>query len=60
MTTRKHIVQIHLVENSKVDLAKAKMEKEFDTKSDAQAWVKYYNNLGVDLRKSSVARIVKR
>lgn len=43
MTTYKHIVQIHPVENGEPNLYKVKSEKEFDTLEGAQKCVKDYN-----------------
>ena len=43
MTTYKHIVQVHPVENGEPNLYKVKQEKEYDTKNGALAAVMDYN-----------------
>ena len=45
MTKYVHIVQVHPVENGKVNLSKVKEEKEFGTKVDADFAVFTYNQL---------------
>lgn len=43
MTTYKHIVQVHPVENGLPNLAKVKQEREYDTKNGALAAMMDYN-----------------
>ena len=43
MTTYKHIVQVHPVENGKPNLYKVIAECEFDTENDAKLWIGLYN-----------------
>lgn len=43
MTTYKHIVQVHPVENSEPNLHKVKWEKEFDTKELADWYINTAN-----------------
>ena len=43
MTKYFHIVQVHPIENGLPNLHKVKMEKEFDTKADAEYWIETFN-----------------
>ena len=43
MTTYKHIVQVHPVENGEPNLNKVRDEQEFDTLEEAQKCVEDYN-----------------
>ena len=43
MTTYKHIVQVHPVENGKPNLYKVKTEREFDTELDAEGFIEDFN-----------------
>jgi len=38
-----HIVYVHPVENGEPNLYKVKMEREFETKAGADAWIKIFN-----------------
>ena len=40
-----HIVQVHPVENGEPNLYKVKEEKEFETKAQADAWMKIFNDI---------------
>lgn len=39
-----HIVQVHPVENGEPNLHKVKVEREFETKAGADAWIKIFND----------------
>jgi hypothetical protein len=43
MTTYRHIVQVHPVENGEVNLSKVRKEKEFDSKEEADFYINGYN-----------------
>ena len=43
MTTYKHIVQVHPVENGLPNLYKVKTEREFVTKELAEYWIELFN-----------------
>ena len=45
MTTYKHIVQVHPVENGEPNLYKVRLEREFETKQQADAWAKIINDI---------------
>ena len=45
MTKYVHIVQVHPVENSEPNLHKVNVEKEFDTKEQADWFVGYFNGM---------------
>ena len=45
MTTYKHIVQVHPVENGEPNLHKVKEEREYETKAAADAWIKIFNDI---------------
>ncbi len=40
-----HIVQVHPVENGEPNLYKVKNEMEFETKAQADAWMKIFNDI---------------
>lgn len=44
MTKYVHIVQVHPVELGEPNLHKVKMEREFETKAGADAWIKIFND----------------
>lgn len=44
MTTHRHIVQVHPVENGVPNSYKVMHEAESDTKKEAEAFVQWYNN----------------
>jgi hypothetical protein len=58
MTKYVHIVQVHPVELGKPNLSKVKAEREFATVELANAFVKYYNHLGAQLRRDYGAKHV--
>lgn len=45
MTKYVHIVQVHPVENGEPNLYKVKDEMEFETKTQADAWIKIFNDI---------------
>ena len=45
MTRYVHIVQVHPVENGKPNLSKVEREREFETKKQADAWIKIINDI---------------
>lgn len=45
MTKYVHIVQVHPVENGEPNLSKVKDEMEFETKTQADAWIKIFNDI---------------
>ena len=61
MTTYKHIVQVHPVENGEPNLYKVKWEKEFDTKELADWYIKTANDTikeqGVEIQAVYVGRV---
>ena len=57
MTTHKHIVQVHPVENGEVNLAKVEAEREFDTKELADIWVNMYNNIMTSVQAVYLGRV---
>jgi len=40
-----HIVQVHPVELGEPNLHKVKLEREFETKAGADAWIKIFNDI---------------
>jgi hypothetical protein len=44
MTQYFHIVQVHPIELGEPNLYKVKMEREFETKAGADAWIKIFND----------------
>jgi hypothetical protein len=44
MTKFVHIVQVHPVENGLPNLHKVELEREFETKEQAERWVELYND----------------
>ena len=61
MTTYKHIVQVHPVENGLPNLHKVKWEKEFDTKELADWYIKTANDTikeqGVEIQAVYLGRV---
>jgi hypothetical protein len=51
MTTHKHIVQVHPVENGEPNLHKVLKEIEYDTKEVAEGFIKWYNAEALELEK---------
>ena len=43
MTTYKHIVQVHPVENGQPNLHKVELEREYDTWKQAMEYVEHFN-----------------
>ena len=49
MTKFVHIVQVHPVENGEPNTYKVELEKEFETKADAEQYIGAFNALGRDV-----------